>query len=83
MIVDEIADNLTCATQWRDAPFNLNWASNVVNYLCRAEALIELLEVAYCGSVGGFDVVGEMRQEKLPKYRKDLEGRYKWLRDVR
>lgn len=58
VILDRIANELAMLNQYRD---NLNQSTSVhdagqiAGYAHRAEALIELLEIHDCGSVGGFD----------------------------
>ena len=83
VILNAIEDYLTRAYQWREEPYNPDWASSVAEYLHKAETLIELLEIANCGHVGGFDHVGRHRQEDMLEYHNDLKGRFRWLKDVR
>jgi hypothetical protein len=47
-------------------------------YASKARALIELLELDDCGSIGGFDK--ERHQSYTPQER--LRHRYLWLRDL-
>ena len=51
-ILDTIAGLLQDVMQWSANP---EWASNVVEHYEKATALIELLEVDDCGSIGGHD----------------------------
>jgi hypothetical protein len=51
VILKNIAKYLDSAKQWR----NGHQFDNAYKYASKAEALIELLEVQDCGSVGGFD----------------------------
>jgi len=53
-ILKTIGDHFQGVIQW-SRHHDADWAENVVQYLHQAEALIELLEVFDCGSIGGFD----------------------------
>jgi hypothetical protein len=66
-VLDEIASNLENANAWA---VHKNW-SNAAKYSLKAEALIELLEVHNCGSIGGFD--------NGQKPNSTLEERWEWL----
>jgi len=58
-ILDAIANNMKLAYQWghqfTDKRIRPDYSMNAFQFMCRAESLIELLEVHDCGSVGGFD----------------------------
>lgn len=56
IILQEIFSNFQAMTQWLDEP------DNYAKYANKAEALIEILEVEDCGSVGGYD---QENQNKL------------------
>jgi len=51
-ILKHIGDSLHLVAQWSETPA---WCEKVAKYYHHAEALIEVLETADCGSVGGFD----------------------------
>jgi hypothetical protein len=59
VILDAIEVELRMVYQWSvqfaEKRINVGFSSNVLQYMQKAEALIELLEVHDCGSVGGFD----------------------------
>lgn len=59
VILAAIQGYLDRAYEWGEEParrrINVAWTENVIKYIYRAEALIELLEVHDCGSAGGFD----------------------------
>lgn len=65
--------NLEQVKQWAD----MGLYGNAAKYSAKAEACIELLEVADCGSTGGFDV-GQDREKNWT-----LEMRYRWLKEKR
>ena len=67
VILKRIKEELQMLEQWREGD-NLNFA---LDHQTRAIALIELLEVHDCGSVGGF-APGQTDQT--------IKGRYEWLR---
>lgn len=50
-LLQTIFDTLQMATQWPTC----DEGSTTGHYLAKADALVELLEVSDCGSVGGFD----------------------------
>lgn len=52
---------------------SLHRYQNAVGHYHRAEALIELLEVLDCGSVGGYD------KGQTEAHRRTLRNRYDWL----
>jgi hypothetical protein len=60
--------------QWQSAPANVDFIMNVAEYAKKAEALIEMLEIHDCGSVGGF---GNGHNGSH-----NLETRYQWLTEV-
>lgn len=71
MILQSIFEHFQQMTQWLDSP------DNYAEYSHKAEALIQVLEVADCGSVGGFDPdMPKKKVEYLGKY-----GRFLWLCD--
>lgn len=72
LVLDQIKLELTVAAQWKDR-INTDCAGFYVRGLHKAEALIELLEIADCGSVGGFD-----KGQPRPR---NLLDRYEWLRN--
>ena len=59
VILDAIEEELKMAYQWSkqfaEKRIKPDYSTNAFGYIHRAEALIELLEVHDCGSVGGFD----------------------------
>lgn len=71
MVLEMIFDHLDSAASWD--MFKTGEAGHRLDHITKAEALIELLEVADCGSVGGFDH-GQPRP-------KDLYDRYDWLKN--
>lgn len=58
-ILKAIKNELDRMYQWSDQfakkCVNTEYSSNLVEHMHHAEALIELLEIADCGSFGGFD----------------------------
>lgn len=72
-ILDTAFEELQMTEQWLRAR-NPEWASSYVQHINRAEALIELVEVFDCGSVGGFG-------KGQPQQRQNLFERWLWLRD--
>lgn len=52
ILLNVIGDNLHQAMQWSD---KAEWANKVAEYYYKAEALIEVLEIVDCGSIGGHD----------------------------
>jgi hypothetical protein len=60
--------------QWQDAPANVDFIANVAKYAYKAQALIEMLEIHDCGSVGGFGN-GHTGSH-------NLENRYQWLKET-
>lgn len=73
-ILRAIDQNLEIAEQWKECPYKVEWVARVASYSFKAEALIELLEVHDCGSVGGFD-----KGQEFPG--SDLKKRYVWLKN--
>lgn len=59
VILDKIRNSLALVYAWGEQPsghrVNVGYTSTMLRYLYHAEALIELLEIHDCGSVGGFD----------------------------
>jgi hypothetical protein len=69
-ILDTAAECLAQVEQWSE----LHHFGSAAEYYAKAEALIELLEVDDCGSVGGFD---RGRGQTTPP--RSLSARLKWL----
>ncbi len=62
-ILQTIFEHLQLVAQWMPNQLSgADYSHNCIEYLQKAEALMELLEVHDCGSIGGFDV------EALEKY---------------
>lgn len=70
VILKAARSHLQQVDQWAEM---LSWG-RAAHYAAKAEACIELVEVADCGSVGGFDV-GQDRDGVLWT----LDKRLKWL----
>ncbi len=68
-ILQKIAEHLSGVIQWTEGRCHF---SRAAEYQAQAEALIELLEVADCGSVGGFDE-GQIGGNQT------LFARFEWL----
>jgi hypothetical protein len=70
---------------WDRYPYDINWIRRYEWYLARAEALIELLEIEDCGSVGGFgkkrNKNGELSLQRDDQPQ-DLKSRYLWLKNM-
>lgn len=77
-ILREVEEDLDQVTRWR---LHEEWHASVTRCYCRAEALIELLEVEHCGATGGFGVF-RGRTQQGSKYAIGLRGRLEWLRMV-
>lgn len=74
-ILKNIKESLSAITQWSEMQ---HW-ENAAKYAAKAEALIELLEVDDCGSIGGFDAKrGQNRDRHWT-----LTKRYDWLRNLK
>lgn len=72
-ILQEIFECFQQVTQWMPGiDTSSDYCRGVTTYLNKAEALIEILEVNDCGSVGGFDLNQEDR---------GLFPRFLWLVD--
>jgi len=71
LLLDDIQEAIDGVLQWADRPFAEGYLANALEYQSKLKALVELLEVYDCGSVGGF---GYKQPEDL-----DLEGRAAWL----
>jgi len=69
-ILNNIGNFFQGVIQWRES-ITSDGEANVVKHLHYAEALIQLLEVEDCGSVGGFD-----KNQPTPK---TLFDRWDWL----
>ena len=52
LVKEQIRSDLRLIEQWKGS---YDWADNVAKYYHKLEALVELLEIYNCGSVGGFD----------------------------
>ena len=80
-ILKSIRENLDLVYQWgrqiAEKQMNADFTGNAIEYLYRAEALIELLETVDCGSVGGFDVSRDGHGSPRGFY--SLEERYEAL----
>ncbi|MCP5004644.1 MAG: hypothetical protein GY941_12010 [Planctomycetes bacterium] len=74
VILERIHGHLESIDQWREVPSLSSWAANVLEYAYKAESLIEVLEVADCGSIGGFG-----QGQKYSGGR--LTDRYEYLKD--
>jgi len=77
-ILRTIADDFRAIDQWAgDRDY-----SRAHEYAARAEALIELVEVQVCGSIGGFDSGQQTYQPPANRYTHvsdRLWNRYSWL----
>jgi hypothetical protein len=73
-ILKAIRANLAAIEQWSE----MEDYGRSYYYSSKAEALIELLEVDDCGSIGGFDDV-----RGQPEGYQSLKSRYKWLRELK
>ena len=74
-----IQDHLDAAQQW----LGLGDFTRTATYQTKAEALIELLEVHNCGSVGGFDVCRGINQGHSMGHKHNIADRFRWLKEVR
>lgn len=75
IILKNIEKSLSAIKQWSEMQ---QW-ENAAKYAAKADALIELLEVDDCGSIGGFDAKrGQDRDRHWT-----LTERYDWLRKAR
>jgi hypothetical protein len=74
-IVRLIENELANRQQWLD----MNSLSRALEYENRALALIELLEVHNCGSIGGFDRGQQLKQSDKPS----ILERWEWLKNHR
>ena len=70
-LLNRIGQHLAMMIQWHREPAEVSWTQNVTEYATKAEALIEVLEVLDCGSVGGYDSGFDQK--------KTLFGRWVWL----
>lgn len=82
-ILDHIEGCLN--NHWNESPYNVEWIRRYETFLTQAEALIELLEVEDCGSIGGFGTKRNskgklIRQQDDPN--QDLKSRYLWLKNM-
>ena len=68
-VLDQIEDDLVSRDQWAESKHY----DNAAEYQYKAEALIDLLEVDLCGSIGGF------APGQPPCY--GVDQRFVWLRD--
>lgn len=68
-ILEQIESELAQVDEWRD----MDDYGRAAQYFNKAEALIELLEVYNCGSIGGFDKGQDSDQDSV------LE-RFAWLK---
>lgn len=90
LILKTIQDNLDSTYQWSqqfaEKRINPDYSETAFGYMHRAEALIELLEVADCGSVGGFDQGEEglysleERFKLLKRKKPEQAGLKKWTK---
>lgn len=53
VVLDAADEALRMVEQWSRNLGQPEWAGRVYAYTCKAEALVELVEVAFCGSTGG------------------------------
>lgn len=83
-ILKVIDFNLRMVYQWSDQfskkRINVGYSSCVFEYLHKAEALIELLEVEDCGSTGGFDK--SLGQDGLYSLEERFEGLKKKYKEI-
>ena len=81
VVLKQIADCLQQKQQWLD----MDDPARGFEYHSAAEALVALLEVHNCGSIGGFDIVGKGMDRRDQQAENDgkLQSRFEWLRDVR
>ena len=73
-ILQDIFGYFLQITQW--LPNNIDIAAE---YVCKAEALIEYLEVIDCGSIGGFDPdnpIKRLGRQKFPSSEFELYNRF-------
>lgn len=75
---EAIVDRLQSALQQVDQWVAMKHYENAARYAAKAEALIELLEVDDCGSVGGFDKARGQNE----RMRQSLHDRYVWLTNL-
>jgi len=73
-VLKAVRDNLLSIEQW----VRMRHWDKAAEYAARAEALIELLEVDDCGSVGGFDKL-RRQLESLGRGPRNLQQRMEWL----
>lgn len=53
LLLKEVEQLMQQVKQWEHVR-ETGWAANYMEYICQLKALVELLEVADCGSTGGF-----------------------------
>lgn len=73
VLLREVGNHLAAYLQWTDFP-SVAWANNAVKYLCKAEAVLAIIEIYDCGSVGGYGI-----GQKAYKDNKTLWHRWNWL----
>lgn len=78
-IIVRAQEMLDSSEGWAQQPM---WYDNAAKYYHMAEALVELLEVQHCGSIGGFGKLGATIQRSHGRYFRSLSGRLAWLRKV-
>ena len=78
-ILKRIDENMQQVRQWVDmAEYAL-----AATYQAKAEALVEVLEIADCGSVGGFDTKRGQPSVSSVKGRDRLQMRIDWLKGLK
>lgn len=77
IILAKIRTYLQQSKLWLDSDRHESVA-NGLRYIAQAEALIQILEVDDCGSVGGFDVKRGQKNADM----RTLQDRFEWLNKI-
>lgn len=78
-ILKRIESELDSADQWRDFNHGIEYPGSFMSHFHGARALIELLEIDDCGSVGGFDLL----RGQPDRSTRTLRARFNWLRSLK
>lgn len=81
-ILKTAESRLEASEQWNEPDNGHEWMANALHYMSEATALIELLEVHNCGSIGGFDSARGHSQQDGENYA-SLRSRLRWLKEMR
>lgn len=77
-VIEAAQESVDLIKQWAD----MRHYDIAFKYNEKAEALIELLEIKHCGSVGGFGEIGNRYQQNERDYVDTLQGRLDWLKEA-